>query len=65
MHLAENPRNPLKSRNIYPGNDEVGDLCSAKCNRETEGRSDHPEKTNIAAIGRGASRYRANGLWQD
>jgi hypothetical protein len=40
MHLAADPRNPLKSRNIYPRNDEAGDLCSAKCNRETEGRSE-------------------------
>lgn len=45
MHLAADPRNPLKSRNIYPRNDEAGEPCSAKCKRETEGRSDLPEKS--------------------
>jgi site-specific DNA recombinase len=30
MYLAADPRNPLKSRNIYPRNDEAGDLCFSK-----------------------------------
>jgi len=49
MHLAADPRNPPKSRNIYPGNDEAGDPLLGKNASARPKAAPISRKTNIAA----------------
>jgi len=60
MHLAADPRNPPKSRNIYPGNDEAGDPLlgknasarpkAAPISRKNEHRRQRPHRPGRIAI---------------